>query len=114
MTHKYETSNNVKGWKMMLTQNTGANKETDRKFKAYKRIANESKQLALALDEPYKAQVEEMKLRNSKNEKQCSQHQKGLAQSQKEKLQNGGYAEYANMVTSIFNSEHLNNDHGSK
>jgi hypothetical protein len=55
-----------------------------------------------------------MKLRNSKNEKQCSQHQKGLAQSQKEKLQNGGYAEYANMVTSIFNSEHLNNDHGSK
>jgi hypothetical protein len=51
MTHKYETSNNVKGWKMMLTQNTGANKEIDRKFKAYRRIANESKSLATALDD---------------------------------------------------------------
>ena len=86
MTHKYETSNNVKGWKMMLTQNTGANKETDRKFKAFKRIANESKALALRLDEEYKKEQEEMKIRNTKNERQCQQHQKGLAQSQKEKL----------------------------
>jgi hypothetical protein len=26
MTHKYETSNNVKGWKMMLTQQSDAQK----------------------------------------------------------------------------------------
>lgn len=86
MTHKYETSNNVKGWKMMLTQNTGANKETDRKFKAYKRIAAESKALAARLEKEYIKETEEMKQRNAKNEKQCKEHQKGLAQSQKEKL----------------------------
>ena len=36
MTHKYETANNVKGWKMMLTQRSDAQKETDKKFKMYK------------------------------------------------------------------------------
>lgn len=39
---------------------------------------------------------------------------KQMNQSKKEKLQNGGYAEYANMVTSIFNSEHLNQDGQNK
>lgn len=42
MTHKYETSNNVKGWKMYLTQNTGASKEVDRKFKMFKQHAEQS------------------------------------------------------------------------
>lgn len=32
-THKYETFNNLRGWKMMLTQQTDAQKEIELKFK---------------------------------------------------------------------------------
>lgn len=39
MTHKYEASNNVKGWKMNLTQRSDAQKEADKKFKMYNQIA---------------------------------------------------------------------------
>ena len=46
MTHKYETSNNVKGWKMILTQNSGADKEVDRKFKMFAEIAKQSKKMS--------------------------------------------------------------------
>lgn len=66
------------------------------------------------LQAKYDADCQEMKARLTKNEKQAKDFMKGLKQSSKEKLQNGGYAEYANMITSIFNSEHLNNDHASK
>ncbi len=55
-----------------------------------------------------------MKARLAKNEKQAKDFIMGLKQSSKEKLNNGGYAEYSNMITSIFNSEHLNNDHQNK
>lgn len=66
------------------------------------------------MNEQYNAEVKKMRERQLANEKQCKEQQKALQQSQKEKLQNGGAAEYANMVTSIFNSEHLNNDHSGK
>ena len=46
MTHKYETSNNLKGWKMILTQNSGADKEVDRKFKMFAEIAKQSKKMS--------------------------------------------------------------------
>lgn len=111
MTHKYETSNNVKGWKMMLTQNTGASKEVDRKFKMYLQISKQSVKITNQMQKQYEEDCAEMKLRLAKNEKQAKDFIKGLKQSSKEKLQNGGYAEYSNMITSIFNSEHLNNDH---
>jgi len=39
MTHKYETMNNVKGWKMLLTQRTEVQKEQDKKFAVYKKMA---------------------------------------------------------------------------
>lgn len=41
-THKYETMNNVRGWKMLLTQKTEAHKEVDKKFKAFKQIAQQA------------------------------------------------------------------------
>lgn len=63
------------------------------------------------MQKQYDEDCAEMKLRLAKNEKQAKDFIKGLKQSSKEKLQNGGYAEYSNMITSIFNSEHLNNDH---
>jgi hypothetical protein len=40
LTHQYETMNNVKGWKMQLTQRNEAQKEVDRKFRSYQRIAD--------------------------------------------------------------------------
>jgi len=43
------------------------------------------------------------------NEKAAAKHIETLKQSKKEKLENGGYSEYANMLVSIFNSEHVNN-----
>ena len=84
---------------MFFTQNTGASKETDRKFKMYKQMAKQSIELFAQINAKYEADCAEMKQRLAKNEKQ---------------QQNGGYAEYSNMITSIFNSEHLNNDHQSK
>lgn len=39
LTHKYETMNNVRGWKMLMTQRSEAQREADRKLKIYKQIA---------------------------------------------------------------------------
>ena len=36
LTHKYETMNNVRGWKMLMTQRNEAQKEADRKLRIYK------------------------------------------------------------------------------
>jgi hypothetical protein len=44
------------------------------------------------------------------NEKAAARHIEVLKNSKKEKLENGGYSEYANMLVSIFNSEHVNNN----
>ena len=49
MTHKYETSNNVKGWKIQVNQNQEASKEMDRKFKMYYKIADEAEALSQQL-----------------------------------------------------------------
>lgn len=42
------------------------------------------------------------------NEKAAAKHIQTLQQSKKDKLENGGYSEYANMIVSIFNAEHVN------
>ena len=48
-THKYETKNNVRSWKMLITQRTEAANQADRKLKAYdtilKQIADRTKKL---------------------------------------------------------------------
>ena len=43
----------------------------------------------------------------------AKKHIDGLKESKAEKLQNGGFMEYANLVVSIFNSDHLNNMDGN-
>jgi len=43
MTHKYETMNNVRGWKMLLTQDTEYSKEVEKRMKAYLEISAESR-----------------------------------------------------------------------
>ncbi len=114
MTHKYETSNNVKGWKMMLTQRSDAQKEVDKKFKMYKQIAKQAEESSAKMNQQYEEQFGEIRKQLGENDKQTKQHKHFLKQSCKEKLQNGSYAEYANLVTSILNSEHLNNEHHGK
>lgn len=48
------------------------------------------------------------------NEKAAQAHILTLKKSKQEKLENGGYSEYANMLVSIFNSEHVNNMEGNQ
>lgn len=109
ITHKYETMNNVREWKMLLTQRTDVQKEIDSKFEKYKKIAdqavNEMKRLRDDYDKSCSVIAEKMR----ENEKAAAKHIETLKQSKKEKLENGGYSEYANMLVSIFNSEHVNN-----
>lgn len=63
------------------------------------------KRLRSEYDETCKVISEKMR----ENEKAAAKHIETLKQSKKEKLENGGYSEYANMLVSIFNSEHVNN-----
>ena len=41
LTHKYETMNNVRGWKMLMTQKSASEREADRKLKIYKALAKQ-------------------------------------------------------------------------
>ena len=45
-THKYETFNNIKGWKMLITHNTEAQKAIDLKFAQYKEIGRSALETA--------------------------------------------------------------------
>ena len=103
-THKYETMNNVRGWKMLLTQRTEAHKEVDKKFKAFKQMAHQAEISYKKMDEEYQQRVAEIKAKLIENEKKARKHIENLEESKLEKLNNGGYAEYANMIVSIFKS----------
>ena len=109
MTHKYETMNNVREWKMLLTQRTDIQKEVDAKFDKYKKIAQQALDTKNKLAKDYASTCAEIKQKMMENEKAAAKHIETLKQSKKEKLENGGYSEYANMLVSIFNSEHVNN-----
>ena len=109
MTHKYETMNNVREWRMLLTQRAEMQKEIDQKFKKYMDIAKQALDTKNKLSKDYAKTCEDLKQKLLENERAAQEHIKTLKQSKKEKLENGGYSEYANMLVSIFNSEHVNN-----
>lgn len=54
LTHKYETMNNVRGWKMLMTQRSDAQKEADRKLKIYKQISKQIENKCVKMDRDYK------------------------------------------------------------
>ena len=59
LTHKYETMNNVRGWKMLMTQKSEAQREADRKLKIYKQLAKQIETKCRRMDAEYaKACVE--------------------------------------------------------
>ncbi len=57
----------------------------------------------------YAKNCNDIKKKMLENERAAQKHIETIKNSKKEKQQNGGYAEYANMLVSIFNSEHANN-----
>lgn len=86
----------------------------DRKFKMYYKIADEAEALSKRLLKEREDLEHAQRKRKEEADKLVNAFNKQMQQSKKEKLQNGGYAEYANMITSIFNSEHLNQDGQNK
>jgi hypothetical protein len=60
------------------------------------------------LSRKYDENCEEIAKKVRENEKAAAKHIQTLQQSKKDKLENGGYSEYANMIVSIFNAEHVN------
>lgn len=101
ITHNYETINNVRKWKMLLTQRTEIQKDVDKKFKKFLMIANQANALRTQWNDEYKAMCDEADRQNNENKKYETSHKEFLKNSTKEKKENGGYAEFANMMTSI-------------
>ena len=109
-THKYETFNNLKGWRMMLTQQTDTQRDINLKFKQYLQIADKIKKETQQMQSEYSHLKASLDHQMVLNERKAKRHIKTLKESLAEKKNNGGCAEYANMLVSIFNSEHLNNE----
>ena len=104
MTHKYETMNNVQGWKMLLTQDTEYQKEVEKRMKAYLQISAESKQHFEQWGSEREALKKELTAKIAKNEKIAAKHIKFLAKRKEEQKVNGEYHEKANFIVSIFNN----------
>lgn len=69
ITHNYETINNVRKWKMLLTQRTEIQKDVDKKFKKFLMIANQANALRTQWNEEYKAKCDEVDRMNNENKK---------------------------------------------
>ena len=94
---------------MMLTQRTEMQKEIDVKFEKYKKIADQAVTEMKRLRDDYDKKCTVINDKMRENEKAAAKHIETLKQTRKEKLESGQYSEYANMLVSIFNSEHVNN-----
>jgi len=60
-THRYETMNNVREWKMLLTQRTDIQKEIDVKFQRYLKIANQAIEVKDQLAKEYQERLADMR-----------------------------------------------------
>ncbi|CAI2370905.1 unnamed protein product [Moneuplotes crassus] len=107
--HKYETMNNVRGWKMLLTQRTGIQKEIDEKFEKYRQIADQIVEEKNIIAKEYADFAEEIAKKKAKNEAEAKRHIDTLKKKSKELMENG-CAEYANMLVSLFNYEYGGNN----
>mmetsp|Transcript_44280 Transcript_44280/g.58760 ORF Transcript_44280/g.58760 Transcript_44280/m.58760 type:complete len:126 (-) Transcript_44280:114-491(-) len=101
LTHKYETMNNVRGWKMLMTQRTEAQREADRKLKIYKQIARQIERKSKKMDNDYKAACEREAEEMQRVELKARKHIKQLQTSLKEKMQSGSYPEEASLIVSM-------------
>jgi hypothetical protein len=79
------------------------------KFEKYRKIAQQALDTKNRLCKEYNQNCSEIKQKMLQNQRAATEHIETLQESKKDKLENGGYSEYANMLVSIFNSEHVNN-----
>ena len=101
LTHKYETMNNVSGWKMLMTQRSEAQREADRKLKIYKQIAHQIERKCKKMDTDYKDACQRDAAQMETDEKQARKFIKGLHNMHKEKIKNGTYSEQASLIVSM-------------
>jgi hypothetical protein len=106
MTHNYETINNVKKWKMLLTQRTEVQDIVDRKFKKFKQISDTALKLRDKLNEEFEKKCEEL---NQIHRENRIEHHKQMLKKKAdhdELLKNNGLQEYANMLASLYQQKH--------
>lgn len=101
LTHKYETMNNVRGWKTLLTQKNEAQKDADRRIKTYRQIADQIVARCKQRDQQYKDEVARVKQELAKMDKKGHDHQDTLKESADQMMKNGTYAEKSNMIVSM-------------
>lgn len=101
LTHKYETMNNVRGWKMLMTQRSEAQREADRKLKIYKTIAKQIERKCKKMDKDYEEACAREAAEMELVEKRARRHIKSLQNSLKEKVKNGSFPEQASLIVSM-------------
>ena len=101
ITHKYETMNNVRGWKMLMTQRSEAQKEADRKLKIYKQISKQIETKCKKMDRDYNNFLAKEATIMATEERHARRHMKTLNESQADKMKNGTYQEQASLITSM-------------
>ena len=105
MNHNYETINNVSEWRMKLSQRHQIQDAVDRKFKKFKKIAAE----AVATEARLAAEYEKFRLESAAKLEsdiaEANAHIAGSKASNKERLENGSYAQLTNMHLSIHTSK---------
>lgn len=94
---------------MLLTQRHEAQKDVDRKFRAYQIIAAQSSKRAQELDQEFEEVKAKIREDLKENDAAAKTHINTLKELKEEKIQSGGCAEFANMVVSVFNQENQRN-----
>lgn len=87
--HKYETMNNVREWKMLLTERTAIQKEMEEKFAKYQIIAQQAVDEKDALEIEYKEFTDEVNKTKAKHEAEAKRHIEMLKRKGKELIENG-------------------------
>ena len=110
ITHNYETINNVKKWKMLLTQRTEIQRDVDRKFKKFKQIADQANFLMNSWNAEYKQFCKESDEKLHINKVSANAHNDNLTNLANDKKENGSYPEFANIITSIHQQKYQKQD----
>ena len=106
ITHNYETINNVRKWKMLLTQRNEIQDNVDRKFKKYRQIADASLKLRNNLNAEFEATCKKLNDEHAANKEAAKNRMDANKKEYQEKANNGTFPEYSNMVASINQSKH--------
>ena len=105
MNHNYETINNVSEWRMKLSCRHQIQDAVDRKFKQFKRIAAEAVATEARLTAEYEKMRGEFATKLESDLAEANAHIAGSKATNKERLENGSYAQHTNMHLSIHTSK---------